>query len=204
MSCPPDPLLLLHDAGELPHEIAEGWTGAALRDHVAGCRRCRRALDGWRRSIESFRAVDVVDATPYDDAFFDELAREVDAALGREPAVVPLRPARRLPPLAWAAAALLVVSVGLGQLADRAAEPVAMAEPAVDAPPIDALQEEARALGRAWLDEALETADAGTEQVAWLDPDAPTDEERYAFGGTLFDDLDELSRAELAALFTRM
>ncbi len=215
MSCPPDPLLLLHDAGELPADIAEGWTEASLRDHVGACRRCRRVLAGWQRSIDSYRALDPIDPGSFDDAFFEDLAREVDEALGRSPApVVPLRRRPAIPPMAWAAAAVLVLALALGRLLpsegvpvadvgespDLAVEPVA----AVEAPPAsaeEALRIEAQALGRSWLDDALEEELPVADEAQAM---AASAADVYPFATSLYDELDELSRDELASLFTQL
>lgn len=204
MSCPPDPLLLLLDTGELPPELAEGWSAASLRGHVDRCRSCRAALRGWEASLESFRDLDVVDTSAYDDAFFDDLAREVDEAMGRDPDhhnVVPLPTRPRVSPLLRAAAALIVAGLGLwmlrpGPAPESAPEPVAKSAPSDE----EALIAEAQALGRAWMDEAL-TEDPDT--LALAAPDA-LDDEDYPFASSLYDELDELSRDELAALFTRL
>lgn len=205
MSCPPDPLLLLHDAGELPEEIAEGWTEASLHEHVLTCRRCRRGIAGWRRSLDSFRDLDVVDTAAYDDVFFEDLAREVDQALGREPRqgeIVPLRRRAAVPRLAWAAAAGVVIALVLGVLGSPDPGPIAGVDEPTAAGVEDPLLAEGRALGQDWLIEAL--VDEPAEQMAWKDTDTDTEDDRYPFATSLYDALDDLSGDELAALFTRL
>ncbi len=194
MSCPPDPVLLLHDAGELPPDLAEGWSAPSLQEHIASCRRCRRAIAGWERSLDSFRDLDVVDTSTYDDVFFDDLAKEIDAALGvpERSKVVPLRRRRGLPPMVWAAAALLAVAFLLSSLRPEPTAPTV----AIEAPTEDSFADEARALGRAWLDEALE--EDGAEQFAWSEYDA----DDYPFATSLYDEFDALSDDELASLFS--
>lgn len=204
MSCPDDSLLLLLDAGELPPDLADGWSAASLRDHVDRCRSCRSAVRGWERSLDSFRDLDLVDTSAYDDAFFDDLAREVDEALGRDPDrsnVVPLQPRRRPAPLLLSAAALVIIGLGLAMFRTEPAPAPVVEAPVEDAPTAeDTLMAEAQALGRAWMDEAL-AEDADT--LALADPTA-ADDDGYPFATSLYDELDEMSRDELAALFTRL
>lgn len=204
MSCPPDPLLLLHDAGELPEDIAEGWTEDSLREHVAACRRCRRGLAGWQRSLDSFRDLDVVDTSTFDDAFFDDLAREVDEALGRKPAGAEVLPLRRRPsPRAvWPAAAVLALALVVGTLRPEEAPTLAESEDPRAETLDDSLVAEGRALGQEWLTEAL--GEEPAERMAWTDIDSDSEDDRYPFATSFYDDLDDLSGDELAALFTRL
>lgn len=213
MACPPPDLVLFSGTGD-PLPEGSGWTIAKLDEHVLGCSSCRREVDAFRRSVARYSSVDVIDADRFDAAFFDELSREVDAAMGVEarPAqVVPLQPPRRTSSWIVAAAAGLVLAVGLWQLRPQPAElqaegapPKAEAAPEAEAVAAEPdLEEQARALGRAWLAEALEEDDPATEALfAGFAPDG--DDPGYAFAGTWMDDLDELQRDELTSLFTRL
>ena len=103
--------------------------------------------------LAAWAATDLVDTAAFDDAFFDQLAADIDAAVA-EPAgiVVPLRPRR--PHWVLAAAALILLGLAL-TLGDRAPEAVdAVAE---DATP--SLDELARSLGASALQAVLDGAD---------------------------------------------
>ena len=78
MPCPSPEVLTLwaaqRDGSRVPDddaaEVFDGWTAGSLRAHVDGCRACRRATDGWRAAMESWRSVDLVEHERFDDAYF--------------------------------------------------------------------------------------------------------------------------------------
>ncbi len=203
MACPPPDLVLFAGTGEpLPDDSA--WTVESLDEHVLACGACRREVEAFRRSVQRFSDVDVVDTERFDADFFDELAREVDAAMGVElqrAKVVPLRRRPRTSTWLLATAAGLLLALGLWQLRP---EPAAELATDVEPAPEQGLEAEARALGRAWLSAALDE-DEAVDQALMAESDPVEDDDLgYAFSGTWMDDLDELHRDELSSLFTRL
>lgn len=153
---------------------------------------------------ERLGSVDLIDATAYDDAFFDGLA---DAVMGRieagstESKILEL-PRRRAP--RWVAAgAALAAAVLLGVLWTRG--PV---EPAPPSPADDPLVLMGTELGRDLLaevtaDPAPAPATLATSLTVEELLDDTDDDELYA-SWSLHDELDDLSAAELQSVVTRL
>jgi hypothetical protein len=218
MPCPERAVLTAHAGGDPDDATGEGWTVAALEGHLAHCDACRHQVELLRRSIEAFRRVDLADLQPYDDAWQEELALQVEAGLdaaggaaeaGSEHAgpVIPLRPTRPAIPgfaVVAAIAAALVLALWLsgppGSTTSDEPTPVA----------VDSLAEQGRLLGRSLLDQALAEQDGrgGGELLASaLDTETLLEElvdEHWSFHATIEDELDELTTDELQSLELRL
>ena len=217
MGCPDEAALTVHASAPEEPAPGEGWSVAALTEHLAGCPACREQVERQRRAVEAFQAVDLVDAQRYDDAWLEELARQVEAGLGdgdedsgSRPAargdVVPLRRSRRPAPrflTVAAVAAVLVVGLWLsGRQPDTTTD-----EPATAS--ANPLAERGRQLGRSLLDEALaeDEADEGGLLASVLDTDTLLEElaeEHWSFHATIEDELDALTTDELRSLEARL
>ena len=90
----------------------DGALAGTRQAHLAGCPACRTDVETLGRVLARVRAVDVPEPSPL---FWDHLAARVGDAIAREPAPVPAR-GWWSPRLAWAAAAVVIVSAGVGYL----------------------------------------------------------------------------------------
>ena len=90
----------------------DGALEGTRQAHLAGCPACRTDVETLGRVLARVRAVDVPEPSPL---FWDHLAARVGDAIAREPAPVPAR-GWWSPRLAWAAAAVVIVSAGAGYL----------------------------------------------------------------------------------------
>ena len=90
----------------------DGALDGTRQAHLAGCPACRTDVETLGRVLARVRAVDVPEPSPL---FWDHLAARVGDAIAREPAPVPDR-GWWSPRLAWAAAAVVIVSAGAGYL----------------------------------------------------------------------------------------
>jgi hypothetical protein len=220
MPCPSPEVLTLwaaqRDGSRVPDddaaEVFDGWTAGSLRAHVDGCRACRRATDGWRAAMESWRSVDLVEQERFDDAYFARMEREVmervDAAERGAPERAPSRFSEPRPraswrPLAWGAA--LAASLLMAWLlAPHPKEPgastaadAALPSPDAAADSAEALAAQARELGRALRGSMLQVSDSEDDfdLSAGLVPAHAADEDELSplpFAETWLDELDEL------------
>ena len=112
----------------------DGALEGTRQAHLAGCLACRTDVETLGRVLARVRAVDVPEPSPL---FWDHLAARVGDAIAQEPAPVPDR-GWWSPRLAWAAAAVVIVSAGAGYLTRSQPQPatavVAHVTPEVSGP----------------------------------------------------------------------
>ncbi|MCO4774303.1 MAG: hypothetical protein KDA24_30045 [Deltaproteobacteria bacterium] len=149
--------------------------------------------------VAAWRELDLVDSTAYSDAFFDDLANDIDAAVD-DHTVVPLfrRPAALA--IASVAAALLL---GVLFLPGQLPSPSSDSDPtAALAEATDGLEELARQIGRSAATELFdeEVDSAGLFATAdWLAIDEDSVPGTF---GSLLEQLDDVPGSETDSLFT--
>lgn len=210
MPCiPEEHLILLADARE-DQSLAE------YTEHLHACEACSKSLVQWKGVVDGLRQSDPIDTTRFDDAYFSQLAQQVEDRLAQDQAASPLLRVAELfrarstlqiaAPLALAAA--IVFGLLWSQAHDEA--PTALVEQAVSpSATMDtvALEAEARALGRQLLRSALSDEDDGLyaslHDIAELDEfmdEGPS----ILFQASLGQALDSLDDDELESLFTQL
>lgn len=219
MSCPDSFALntyasLTDPAAEPSEELAQ------LEVHLLTCGECSSAVEAWRRSLQRWAEIDLVDSEKWSDGYFDQLQGEVEGALwDATTQPVDLRTVRRNRQQAFAAVASLAAVLLLGfLLQNRVTDPaheqdnqVILSE--VQNPSADseqALEAEGRALGQAMLASLGEDdlADSsGSAAPLWnargLLTDSGADLD-YFFNHNYHDVLDGLSGRDADELIERL
>ncbi len=167
------------------------------------------------RDIENWKTADVIDTAPYDDAYFADLAGEIDAALSPE-VPVPEHDVRDLL-IRWGAIALaasIAVYFAVPSAPDDSAL-VAIAPPAIEAPESSDSVEDERLLALtadllpSGLDDLAEEDDLEAQLLlaTALESDyglADESDDRLAAAGSWIADLEDLTRDELALLAAKL
>ncbi|GEM_PF-3513068 len=158
------------------------------------------------RRLDDWKNVDVIDTTAYDDAYFEGLATEIDAAVD----VRPLEAANdRRSWVRWAVAAAAALALGWGLLGPDSPEVAPVAEAPKSEVDVLAADVAADLLPDA-LDDLAEDDDLGAHSllVAALESDfglsRDEGDDTLASGGSWMADLDDLTAAELAALAAKL
>lgn len=143
---------------------------------------------------DTWAARDVVDTTPYDDAFFDALADDIEAAV--DEATVTRMPRRWPPAVAAVAAALLL---GWFLLPTEGPTELASAPTPTDETSLEAL---ARGIGRAATADLFDPEIDSTSLFASADWTTVDDDEVPGTYTSLLEQLDQLDASDVDTLFT--